>query len=242
VPDVNHLVSHWTDLTDWSPGRSLFACYLTFGPDPAMAGYAGRFQRALADVPEMDPIPHRWLHLTVQGIGFSDTLRPGQAEQVTEAIRDRLAAAEPVAFTVHRPVISTDAVYLPARPAAPLAALREAVREDAAAVMAPAALYPLPGQEGRFHPHVSLAYATAGVPVSVLRGRLDRVVTEPLTVSVADVSLIDLRRDDRRWAWTQETRIPLGARPAPSEPSTPGAVVPARQRTPEPSEQASRRR
>jgi 2'-5' RNA ligase len=212
VTDAATVVNHWTKLSEWSPGRSLLACYLTFEMQPDLHEVVTTYQGALADLPTLDLIWQEWLHLTVQGIAFTDELDPGQAEKVVTAVRDELAVQRSCAFTLQPPMVGNDGVYLPAAQPQPLAAVRESVAAAAGRMLAPRSLYALPGQgDSEFVPHVSIAYANGEVPREAVVDRLCRVDVPSVTVRVDDISMIKLRRDHRRWAWTDAVKIPFGA-------------------------------
>jgi len=212
VTDTATVVNHWTDLSEWTPGRSLFACYLTFETQPQLHRLVAAYQDELADLGPIDVIRPQWLHLTMQGIAFSDELDPGQADQLAAAVRERLVGTASCEFAVHRPMVGSDGVYLPAVPAGRLAELRGRVAAAAGDLLAPNPLYALPGQgNGTFSPHVSIAYANGDLPREAMLSRLARVDAPAVTVPVREVTMLNLRRDHRRWAWTDALTIPLAA-------------------------------
>jgi 2'-5' RNA ligase len=212
VTDAATVVNHWTELSEWWPGRSLFACYLTFETQPQLHQVVTAYQGALADLPALDLIWQEWLHLTVQGIAFTDELDPGQADQLAAAVRDELAVQPSREFRLAPPLIGSDGVYLPAAEPQPLAAVRESVAAAVGRMLAPRSLYALPGQGGgEFVPHVSIAYANGEVPREAVMDRLRGVDVPSVTVRCDAVSMINLRRDHRRWAWTDAMKIPFGS-------------------------------
>jgi hypothetical protein len=165
----------------------------------------------LAGLPALDLIWQEWLHLTVQGIAFTDELDAGQAEKLVAGVRDELAVQPSCAFTLSPPLVGNDGVYLPAAQPQQLADVRESVAAAAGRMLAPRSLYALPGQgNGEFVPHVSIAYANGEVPRETVVDLLSRVDVPSVTVRVHSVSMINLRRDHRRWAWTDAVKIPLG--------------------------------
>src|SRR5581483_7129115 len=48
-------------------------------------------------------VPGRWLHLTTQGVEFTDTVTDADIAAIIAAARDRLAAVEPPMVMVGRP-------------------------------------------------------------------------------------------------------------------------------------------
>jgi 2'-5' RNA ligase len=211
VTDAATVVNHWTEMSEWWPGRTLFACYLTFETRPELHQVVTAYQGALADLPGLDLIWQEWLHLTVQGIAFTDELDPGQAARLAAAVRDELAVQPACALTLQRPLVGNDGVYLPVAEPHSLAAVRGAVAAAAARTLTPRSLYALPGQaDGEFVPHVSIAYGNGDVPRETVVDRLSRVDVPLLTLRVDSVSMMNLRRDHRRWSWTDTVKIPFG--------------------------------
>jgi hypothetical protein len=61
-------------------GRHIYACHLILNDQPRLRALVARSQEALKTLPMLDPIPPMWLHITTQGIGFVDEIRPDEAE------------------------------------------------------------------------------------------------------------------------------------------------------------------
>ncbi|HEX6074570.1 MAG TPA: hypothetical protein VFZ32_04810 [Micromonosporaceae bacterium] len=72
---VEGLRNHWWWRPGWREGRHFYACHLTFDNAPDLHRLADRYQQALRPFAGLDLIPRRWLHLTMQGIGFTDEAR-----------------------------------------------------------------------------------------------------------------------------------------------------------------------
>ncbi len=77
----------------------MYTWHITFdqpihsGPGGPRTGQAHRPARTR-------PVPGRWLHLTAQGVGFTDTVTDADIAAIIAAARDRLAAVEPPTGTV----------------------------------------------------------------------------------------------------------------------------------------------
>jgi hypothetical protein len=63
------MIDHWWWRPDWSIGRQFYTWHLTFQDAPEIAQLVSDYG-CLRDLPGLDIIPARWLHLTTQGIGF----------------------------------------------------------------------------------------------------------------------------------------------------------------------------
>jgi hypothetical protein len=61
---------------------------------------AADYAPVLNDLPTLDPIPIRWLHLTLQGIGFTDELDRADVDAIADATRDRCATLAPSTITL----------------------------------------------------------------------------------------------------------------------------------------------
>ena len=206
--DRASLVSHWTPLPGWAPDRTLLACYVTVADRPELHRAADAYQQRLADLPQLDLIQRCWLHVTVQGVGFLDTLPDDSVARLAAALRRSPLPAP--AVLVRPAVASTDAVYLPFEDDGGLAAVRRRIRSAVAEAFGLPEPYALPGQRGAFRPHLSLAYANAPVSLGLVRARLDSVGHEPFRTALTTLSVIALRRRDSSWRWTDEVRLPLG--------------------------------
>lgn len=205
------LVNHWTPLPDWHPERSLLACYLTLEDQYHVHAVVDAYQEPLADVPQLDLIQRRWLHATIQGIAFVDTLPMGGVDEVAAGLAPRLAALRAPTVVVERPYVGASGVYLPLTPADDLARVRSAIRDAAEGTLGIPEPYALPGQDSAFAPHVSIAYANDVVDGEPIRQRLDAVDGEPVMATFGRLTVLALRRVDRTWQWRDEVQLPIGA-------------------------------
>ena len=209
-PDRTHFSSHWSPLPDWSPGRSLLACYVTFDDEPGVHAVVDAYQEPLADVATLDLVQRRWLHTTVQGVWFADALPPGAQASLADAVGEALVGIPAPEVELTPPVIGAEGVYLPVRPAEGLTRVRDGVRAAIRAGLGLAEPYVLPGQAGVFDPHVTLAYANDAFPVAEVRRRLDTVghLSTPLTVRGVTLLVVD-----RTWQWTDAVHVGFPAVP-----------------------------
>jgi 2'-5' RNA ligase len=121
--------NHWWWRPGWRPGRRFYAWHLTFDNQPELHALVHAYQRKLATLPGLDPVPRKWLHLTMQGVGFTDEIREPQIEKLVQAARHRLAALPPAELTFQRALIRPEAIVLPASPAESVIAIRDTVRD-----------------------------------------------------------------------------------------------------------------
>jgi hypothetical protein len=128
---------HWWWRPDWRVGRSFYAWHVTFDDQPAVHRLAAGYAPVLNDLPTLDPIPVRWLHLTMQGIGFTDEVNRTDVDAIVTAARDRCAALAPFTITLGPARLDPEALMLPVRPAEPVTQLRAAIRAAIAEVRGP---------------------------------------------------------------------------------------------------------
>ena len=102
--------NHWWWRPGWRAGRHFYACHLSMEDQPQLRDLIRRYQDALAHLGNLDLIPARWLHLTMQGIGFVDEISPAELTAITKRIADRLRDVPVPAVTFDQPTVAHDAV------------------------------------------------------------------------------------------------------------------------------------
>ncbi len=207
------LTGHWHELDGWNRHRALLACYLTFEDQPELHAVIDAYQTPLKGLRELDPILPQWLHATVQGVAFADELTDGSAALIGERLADSLKTQRPIGLVTGEPIAGSSGLYLQVAPAAPIAQLRQLVRDATWDVLGTAA-HDLPGQEHAvFDPHVSFMYANAAISLRQIWDRLSAVTHAPARFDVYSLSMVMLHRDDqdRRWHWSQIQHLEFGA-------------------------------
>jgi hypothetical protein len=196
---------HWWWRPGWRPGRRMYTWHVTFGDQPAVQDLAARARDLLSDVPGVDLIPGPWLHLTTQGVGFSDEVSAADLAAITAAARSRLAAVPPAAVTIGPARVVDEGIVCDAHPAAMLRPVRDALR----AVIGDAwGRERVPGQ-AEWWPHVSLAYASADGPSAPAETALAGF-DEAVAITVTEVQLILLGRDEHLYQWETQATVRLG--------------------------------
>ncbi|WP_327590318.1 2'-5' RNA ligase family protein [Nonomuraea sp. NBC_00507] len=205
VPAVRN---HWWWRPGWREGRHYYACHLSFEDQPELHSLVDHYQGALKTFPVLDLIPRPWLHLTMQGIGFTDEISNETVEKIEDALRSELRRTTPPVVTFHRPVIVPEAIYLPAVPATQIQELRTTCRT---AITTTQAIEP---DSRPYRPHVSVAYVNTESATEHIAQTLDMIDADPVEVTISDVSLMVFHRDRRMYEWTKAIRIPIGNNPA----------------------------
>jgi 2'-5' RNA ligase len=190
---------HWWWRPGWRVGRSFCTWHVTFNDQPAVHRLAADYAPVFNDLPTLDPIPVRWLHLTMQGIGFTDEINRADVDAIVGAAQDRCAALAPFTITLGPARVDPEALMLPVRPAEPVTRLRAAIRAAIADVWGPDNV---PEDPHGFRPHVSLAYSNAASPAEQITQRLAARSVTAAEITVHRAALIDLNRDHRAYEWT----------------------------------------
>ncbi|WP_243761604.1 2'-5' RNA ligase family protein [Streptomyces sp. YIM 98790] len=202
---VQNMADHWWWRPGWRPGRTFYTWHLTWRNAPEVLRFADEARRALEDVPGLDPVPDRWLHLTMQGLGFTDEVAEADVRAVVEAARARLATVSPPKVTVSGPVVTPEAIYGVPEPVSAIAAIRAAIRQAVADVW-PA----VPEPEAGFRPHITVAYSSADGPAAPVHEALAAARIAPAAAGITTAELIVLHRDHRMYQWETCTEVPLG--------------------------------
>jgi 2'-5' RNA ligase len=200
--------NHWWWRPGWRMGRSFYTWHVTFNDQPAVHDLAADYADLLRELPTLDPIPVRWLHLTMQGIGFADEVQHADLDRIVAAARARCATLTPFTITLGPAQLDPEALLLPVRPAEPMMALRAAIRAGIATVWGSDNV---PENPHDFHPHVSLAYSNAPGPAEPIVRRLATRMVTSAEITIYRAALINLNRDHRAYEWTDVATADLSS-------------------------------
>ncbi|MDJ1135784.1 2'-5' RNA ligase family protein [Streptomyces iconiensis] len=84
--------NRWWWRPDWEAGRRFSTWHATFAQQPGVCRFIDAYRRVLRHVGSLDPVPDQWLHLTMQGPGFTDEVDENEIAEIVEAAQRRLAA------------------------------------------------------------------------------------------------------------------------------------------------------
>jgi hypothetical protein len=202
--------NHWWWRPGWRAGRHFYACHLTLNDQPQLRDLIRRYQDALADLGNLDLIPPRWLHLTMQGIGFIDEISPHELTAVTKHVADRLRNVPVPVVTFDQPTIGQDAVYLKAQPAGPIYDLRLATYQAIKSALGAGQFHEAPPIREQYTPHVSAAYVNSDGPAQPIIDALSRVQAPSVTATFRTASILTFHRDQRMYEWTNAIPISIG--------------------------------
>ena len=204
---VQVMRDHWWWRPGWRVGRSFYTWHVTFDDQPAVHQLAADYAPMLKDLSTLDLIPVRWLHLTMQGIGFTDEVDRADVGAIVDAARSRCTELAPFTVTLGPARVDPEALMLPVRPTEPVARLRATLRAAIADVWGSDNV---PEGPDDFRPHVSLAYSNAAGPAVPIVQRLTAWPVTSAEITVRRAALIDFNRDHRVYQWTDIATAELG--------------------------------
>lgn len=202
--DTEEMRDHWWWRPGWQPGRRMYTWHVTFDGQTALHELIDAYQNRLAGLPGLDPIPRQWLHLTTQGIGFTDEVADTELDAIIQESRKRLAGVYPVTMTMGPAVVDPEVVRLEVEPADRLTPIRRALRQAIATVRGPDHV----DEPDDWTPHVSVAYSNSAAPMAPIRDVLEPPL-EPVGVEIAGVQLIILSRDTHLYEWQTRAVVSL---------------------------------
>lgn len=204
---VHNLRNHWWWRPGWREGRTFYTWHLTFATQPELHRLVTDYQTALADVPGLDLIPAKWLHITMQGLGFTDEITDTDAYTITEATGQLLADLPAPTLAFHQPVIRPEAIAFTPRPADAVRLIRARIRDAIGHVWRPDNI---PENPDGYEPHLSIAYVNTPGLATTVRKALDAVSPEPANATITTASLIKLERTGHLYHWTCFAVLHLG--------------------------------
>ncbi|MFD7898967.1 2'-5' RNA ligase family protein [Streptomyces sp. NPDC059743] len=190
---VEMMTNHW-DRPGWPPGHKAYYWMLAFPKEQELIAQARSCQQALADL-DMDEVPPDGLHITMNKIASCADVKPAAVDALVQLADGTLGdgfeiRAEPMAG-------STGAIRFSVTPWTPLVELHAALHRAGLRAGVPGGK-----PSSRFRPHLGILYnnrARAASPVidavAPLRGR------PSVTLSIARVDLVELRREGRTYRW-----------------------------------------
>ncbi|MGH3319817.1 MAG: 2'-5' RNA ligase family protein [Streptosporangiaceae bacterium] len=164
------------------------------------------YQRVLSRLGGLDLIPSEWLHLTMQGVGFTDEVSSGDLSKIVDSAVRRLETIPPACLTFGPATIRTEAIVLPPTPAGDVRAIRTQIRAAIGDVWGHDSI---PEPADRYEPHLSLAYVNTPQQSQPIADALARVAVEAVTVTIDTAPLIVLRRDEHLYCWETFATVPL---------------------------------
>jgi len=159
--------------------------------------------------PFVAPVPYAWLHETLAVIEGRPTRAVTVAElaRLQARLRERIGALPAFTLVVGGALATQHGVVLDLTPDHDYVALQRTARAAVADVFGEDA-----ARYGGGRPHIPLAYGAGSGDSGLVQGRLRNATDRRVTLSVADVRLVDVTQDvaRRELRWRELARIPLG--------------------------------
>ncbi|MEV6981271.1 2'-5' RNA ligase family protein [Sphaerisporangium sp. NPDC051017] len=189
---------HWWWRPGWRRGRSFYTWHFLMDGQPELHEFVKHVRLALDELPMFDPIPIQWLHMTTQGVGFSDEVGEQELAALGAAVIRRVGDFGPLRVRLGPLCVDAEGVHLPVQPSEAVSAVRQSVRDGIGEAWGQDRV---PEPAAGFFPHVSLAYAnTSGSPLHPIRDILRRY-GDAVPATLTRITLIDLNRDEGMYRW-----------------------------------------
>jgi 2'-5' RNA ligase len=197
--NVGHFVNHWSR-PGWTERTESYHWFLTFEKARNLHHLAEQCQAHLDDVPTLDPVPPKLLHLTLERLGFTSDLAPDELDTVIGAARSSVSTLSPFSLRVGPLTGSPGAVRFSVTPHEPIKKLRQLLIE---ARSSPDEETDGPTAEPvQYVPHVSIAYSNTDATSEPIVQRVEGLrALGSVVVPIRQVDLVRLRRDDHVYVW-----------------------------------------
>ncbi|MFG3642511.1 2'-5' RNA ligase family protein [Micromonospora sp. NPDC047762] len=203
--DLPKLTNHWYWRPGWRADRQFYTWHLTFEHQAELHHLVTDLQRQLT-LPGLDLVPLDGLHLTMQGLGFTDEVTNSDIETVVAETRRRCAGLPPLELSLGPVDPDAEGIGLLIRPWDRVEHLRATIRDAIGAVW-----QTVPEAAEGFRPHVTIAYSGSQAPTGPICDRLNAFRRQPpARVTIQQATLIALRREHRSYRWTTVATAPLG--------------------------------
>ncbi|WP_040802013.1 2'-5' RNA ligase family protein [Nocardia higoensis] len=201
---------HWWWRPGWKVGRSFYTWHITFEHDSAIADLVQLFAPVLAQIPTMAPVERSGLHITIQGIGFTDEVSATDIDRIITATTARLSGRSAFDAVIGPAVVDEETIGMPVTDSDGFQQIRHDLQHAIGEVWGEDRI---PERSDRFDPHLSLAYSTGVASIPELSELLARNTLSgiQITEGISAVSLIELNRDRRKYEWREVDRVPLAA-------------------------------
>lgn len=202
--------NHWWWRPGWAEGRHFYACHMALDDQSQLRELVADYQQTLTSMPEIDLIPPRWLHLTMQGIGFTDEISTDELIALDHALTVELAAIDPPTVEFRSLTVHPEAIYLKAHPADALYPLPLKMHDAVSSVLGADRFTESAPNRAKFVPHVSIGYINRDNGTEPIAKALSSLSARPVRATFAKADLLEFHRDHRMYEWTSATPIPIG--------------------------------
>src|SRR6478735_4092488 len=103
--DHHEMANHWCWRPGWGVGTRFYAWHITLDGQDELHRIIDQYQDALKPFTTLDPVPRKWRHITLQGLGHVEDVTDQQRDEAVHAVAERLARLDPIESTFQRSVI-----------------------------------------------------------------------------------------------------------------------------------------
>lgn len=203
-PDERVTRDHWWWRPGWRQGRSFFTWHITFPTDPLIHRVVSDFTQSAKDFDTLDLVSFDGIHLTVQGVGFSDEVSSGDLEMIRESTRTYCSNVPPIQASLGALRVDEETVQVDVAPSSEILHLRTKIRKGIGDVWGSTNV---PESMEGFRPHITLAYSNGTARIEDIHAAISGVAIPPSSVQISSVSLIKLNRDRKRYEWTEVAKV-----------------------------------
>lgn len=171
--ELPELTEHWYWRPGWRADRQFYTWHITFEHQPELHHLVTHLQSQLA-LPGLDLVPLDGLHLTMQGLGFTDEVSDTDLNAIVTEARQRCAGLPPLELSLGPVDPDAEGIGLLVQPWDRVEHLRATIRDAIGAVW-PTVPEPADG----FRPHVTIAYSGSPAPTEPIRTRLAELRGQP---------------------------------------------------------------
>lgn len=204
-PVVDELREHARWRPDWTNDRPRLLWYITFRDHPQLAERCQEAEAGLRHLAAVNAVPPRWLHLTLDDVGFVDEVPEDKLDDLVESLPEVLEGWRLPSLTLGPLAAMEDALVLRTEPYAELRELRDRLRAVTAATVGG----PVVDGPEEFLPHVSLAYVREACEPPVVMGPLEDRSSETVVIESAELTLAEVTRHDQHYEWKVRAVMPL---------------------------------
>lgn len=206
--DHDEMANHWWWRPGWKVGTRFYAWHVTLDGQDDLHRLIDEYQDALKPFPTLDPVPRKWRHVTLQGLGHIENVNDQQRDEAVQAVSERLAKLDPIESYFQRAAIFREAIALPPSNPDAYAMLRNEIRAGIADAWGWC-----PEQPDGFRAHASAAYSNGSADALPVRRALTEASPAAVRTNIDKASLILMHRDHRMYEWETVASTPL-SRPA----------------------------
>ncbi|MGW0249927.1 2'-5' RNA ligase family protein [Nocardia goodfellowii] len=202
--ELSTVHDHWS-LEQWESGQASYYWYLTFS-EPGLVDLVAQCQARLAEE-GFDPVPLDGLHMTLLNIGRVGEVSERELGGIADAGRRAAAAVQPFRLRVGPLTGSQSALRFSVTPWDQLLDLHRRLRSGTAEHRPSSGL----AETSDFRPHLGIGYLNRDQGAGQLISDVGALRSLPAaTVRVRELHLVELRRVDRAYRWSDCAVIPLG--------------------------------